>query len=100
MFDCVWPTRTAVCLALRLRDFAINILFPLSLTSLQIQRFGNAITAQGVLKLRNAQYAEDFEPMEASCTCICCRPWDQGGLAISRAYIYHIASKETVGAHL
>ncbi|KAF2262231.1 Queuine tRNA-ribosyltransferase [Lojkania enalia] len=74
MFDCVWPTRTA--------------------------RFGNAITHQGVLNLRNAAYAEDFGPIEDGCECICCRSQEIGGLGITRAYIYHVTAKETVGAHL
>lgn len=34
------------------------------------------------------------------CTCSCCLPSDKGGLGISRAYIHHLAAKETVGAHL
>ncbi|KAK5467559.1 hypothetical protein LTS15_000532 [Exophiala xenobiotica] len=74
MFDCVWPTRTA--------------------------RFGNAITSSGVLNLKHSRYAEDFGPVEEDCTCTCCRPKEDGGLGISRAYIYHLAAKETVGAHL
>ncbi|KIW20242.1 queuine tRNA-ribosyltransferase [Exophiala spinifera] len=74
MFDCVWPTRTA--------------------------RFGNAITSRGVLNLKHSRYAEDFGPVEEGCTCTCCRSKEDGGLGISRAYIYHLAAKETVGAHL
>ncbi|KAL8740676.1 MAG: hypothetical protein Q9184_008464, partial [Pyrenodesmia sp. 2 TL-2023] len=77
MFDCVWPTRTA--------------------------RFGNAITSAGNLNLRHATFATDFRPIEATCTCPCCRPEtpDGGsGLGITRAYIHHVAAKETVGAHL
>ncbi|KAK6366188.1 hypothetical protein LTS17_010694 [Exophiala oligosperma] len=74
MFDCVWPTRTA--------------------------RFGNAITSRGVLNLKHSRYAEDFGPVEEGCTCTCCRSKENGGLGISRAYIYHLAAKETVGAHL
>ena len=74
MFDCVWPTRTA--------------------------RFGNAITDTGVLNLKSAQYAEDFGPVTPGCRCTCCRDPDDGGLGITRAYIYHLAAKETVGAHL
>ncbi|CAG8972173.1 hypothetical protein HYALB_00007315 [Hymenoscyphus albidus] len=73
MFDCVWPTRTA--------------------------RFGNAITKHGVLNLRNAKYASDFGPLEDGCDCLCCRRGD-GGLNVTRAFINHIAGKETVGAHL
>ncbi|KAJ2976315.1 hypothetical protein NQ176_g5024 [Zarea fungicola] len=71
MFDCVWPTRTA--------------------------RFGNAITRQGVLNIRNAKFGNDFGPIEDGCGCLCCR---EGGLGITRAYIYHNTSKETVAAHL
>jgi len=74
MFDCVWPTRTA--------------------------RFGNAITSIGTLNLRNASYATDFTPIEPGCGCVCCRSPEKGGLGITKAYINHVASKETVGAHL
>ncbi|KAL2422101.1 Queuine tRNA-ribosyltransferase catalytic subunit [Exophiala dermatitidis] len=74
MFDCVWPTRTA--------------------------RFGNAITSQGVLNIKHARYEKDFGPVEPGCTCTCCRSKEKGGLGITRAYIHHIAAKETVGAHL
>ena len=72
MFDCVWPTRTA--------------------------RFGNAITKYGVLNMRHARYANDFGPLEEGCGCKCCRK--EGGLGVTRAFVHHIAAKETVGAHL
>ncbi|KAE8350185.1 hypothetical protein BDV28DRAFT_159853 [Aspergillus coremiiformis] len=74
MFDCVWPTRTA--------------------------RFGNAVVPSGSLNLRNHTFAQDFRPVQDDCTCTICRPKDQGGLGITRAYIHHLAAKETVGAHL
>lgn len=74
MFDCVWPTRTA--------------------------RFGNAITATGTFNLRHAAYVNDFRPVEEGCKCTCCRPESEGGLGITRAYIHHVAAKETAGAHL
>jgi tRNA-guanine family transglycosylase len=75
MFDCVWPTRTA--------------------------RFGNAITRHGVLNLKHSRYSEDFGPVEEGCKCTTCRPKNENdGLAVSRAYIHHLAAKETVGAHL
>jgi queuine tRNA-ribosyltransferase len=64
------------------------------------QRFGNAITAYGVKNLRNAAYSEDFSPIEEGCKCTCCRPPEEGGLGITRAYIYHVTAKETAGAHL
>jgi len=74
MFDCVWPSRTA--------------------------RFGNAITSVGTLNLRHASFSADFAPIEEGCQCSCCRPQAEGGLGITRAYVHHLASKETVGAHL
>ena len=74
MFDCVWPTRTA--------------------------RFGNAVTSTGTLNLRHAVFANDFGPVEEGCGCTCCRPVEEGGLGLTRAYIYHVAAKETAGAHL
>ncbi|TVY46075.1 Queuine tRNA-ribosyltransferase catalytic subunit [Lachnellula occidentalis] len=73
MFDCVWPTRTA--------------------------RFGDAITKHGVLKLRSAKYCDDFGPVEEGCGCVCCRK-GEGSLGVTRAFVHHLAAKETVGAHL
>ena len=64
------------------------------------QRFGNAIVSTGTLNLRHSSFANDFTAIEADCTCPCCRPEVEGGLGITRAYIYHVASKETAGAHL
>jgi len=64
------------------------------------QRFGNAITSTGVLNLKHASYANDFGPVEDGCKCTCCRSPDDGGLGITRAYIHHVAAKETAGAHL
>ncbi len=64
------------------------------------QRFGNAITAYGVLNLKHARFAADFSSIEPNCTCTSCQPTEDGGLGITRAYIYHLAAKETVGAHL
>lgn len=74
MFDCVWPTRTA--------------------------RFGAAVTKAGVVNLRNSKFSRDFGPVEEGCRCACCRSVEDGGMGISRAYINHNASKETVAAHL
>ncbi|CAK7222537.1 hypothetical protein SBRCBS47491_004897 [Sporothrix bragantina] len=78
MFDCVWPTRTA--------------------------RFGNAITRHGMLNIKHQRYADDFGPIEEGCGCQCCRPSpedpESGRPAITRAFVHHNASKETVAAHL
>lgn len=92
MFDCVWPTRTAVS-NLLLRNLVQT-------SSYWGKRFGNAVTSFGALNLRHGKYAEDFSPVEEGCSCICCRPSSQGGLGVTRAYIYHLAAKETAGAHL
>jgi tRNA-guanine transglycosylase len=93
MFDCVWPTRTAVSL------FTTTPFFRLTDTLLP-QRFGNAITSTGVLNLRHATYASDFSPVDPICKCTICRPASSGGLGLTRAYIHHVAAKETAGAHL
>lgn len=53
-----------------------------------------------MLNLRNASHSRSFIPIDPDCSCTCCRSTDEGGLAITRAYIFHIAGKETVGAHL
>jgi len=74
MFDCVWPTRTA--------------------------RFGNAVTKAGVLNLKSQKYDADFGPIEADCACAACRPTDEGGMGVTRAFLHHNVSKETVAAHL
>jgi queuine tRNA-ribosyltransferase len=50
--------------------------------------------------MNNAMYATDFGPVDPDCQCTICRPREEGGLGITRAYIHHLASKETVGAHL
>lgn len=65
-----------------------------------LQRFGNAITSTGILNLKHATYAHDFGAIEEGCACTCCRPRSEGGLEITRAYIHHIAAKETAGAHV
>lgn len=68
MFDCVLPSRSG--------------------------RNGQAFTATGPINIRNAQFAEDLEPLDASCTCSVCQTY-------SRAYLHHlIRSKEILGAML
>lgn len=67
MFDCVFPTRTA--------------------------RFGHALVASGDLSLKQKQYAYDFRPIDATCSCLTCRS------GISRALLHAIVTKETVGCH-
>ena len=68
MFDCVLPTRTA--------------------------RTGSAITWQGRLNLRNARYARDPEPLDATCDCLACTTF-------SRAYLRHLVNQsELLGLRL
>jgi queuine tRNA-ribosyltransferase len=68
MFDCVLPTRIA--------------------------RNGTCMTSSGRLVIRNAQYAEDFGPLDPECSCYTCRNY-------SRAYIRHlIKAEETFGIRL
>ena len=68
MFDCVLPTR--------------------------LGRTGAAMTAHGRLNLRNARFARDPRPLDATCGCPTCRRF-------SRAYIRHlVAQKELLGMRL
>lgn len=68
MFDCVLPTRIA--------------------------RNGTCMTSQGRLVIKNAQYAEDFRPIDEKCDCYACRNY-------TRAYIRHlIKCNETFGIRL
>jgi queuine tRNA-ribosyltransferase len=68
MFDCVLPTRNA--------------------------RNGYLFTHQGVLKIRNARYAEDSGPLDPECACATCRNY-------SRAYLRHLdRCNEMLGARL
>jgi queuine tRNA-ribosyltransferase len=68
MFDCVLPTRIA--------------------------RNGTVFTSKGKVVIGNAQYAEDFAPMDDECDCYACRNF-------SRAYVRHLfKAKEILGARL
>lgn len=57
MMDCVLPTRIA--------------------------RNGTFMTSRGRLVIRNAQYAQDFTPIDPECDCYTCRNY-------TRAYIRHL----------
>ncbi|MDR2834290.1 MAG: tRNA guanosine(34) transglycosylase Tgt [Streptococcaceae bacterium] len=68
MFDCVLPTRIA--------------------------RNGTCMTSAGRLVVKNAQYAEDFRPLDEKCDCYVCQNY-------TRAYIRHlIKCDETFGIRL
>ena len=57
MFDCVIPTRSG--------------------------RFARAYTSEGEKNIRNAKYADDAAPLDASCPCPACTQY-------SRAYLHHL----------
>lgn len=66
MFDCVLPTRLA--------------------------RHGTVFTHQGKITVRNAGFAEDFNPIDPECDCYVCKNY-------SRAYIRHLIKAEEMLAH-
>ena len=79
-------------------ELDLNTLF---LYTDQFQRFGNAITSDGVLNLRGARFSSDFSPIDTQCKCVCCRSTeDNDGLGVTKALVHSIANKETAGAHL
>jgi queuine tRNA-ribosyltransferase len=57
MFDCVMPTRNA--------------------------RNGHLFTSEGIIRIRNAKYAQDTGPLDPACDCYTCRNY-------SRAYLRHL----------
>jgi queuine tRNA-ribosyltransferase len=68
MFDCVLPTRIA--------------------------RHGAAMTSNGRINIKAAQYKEDFTPLDNECDCYTCRNY-------TRAYIRHLyVCDETLGKRL
>ena len=77
MFDCVMPTRNA--------------------------RNGWIFTRYGDLKIRNARYRDDLQPIDEACHCPVCRPTAHGDdrPAFTRSYLYHLQKvQEILGAHL
>jgi queuine tRNA-ribosyltransferase len=68
MFDCVMPTRNA--------------------------RNGWIFTRFGDIKIKNARYKDDKEPLDPTCSCYTCRNF-------SRAYLHHLhRAQEILGARL
>lgn len=59
MFDCVLATRIA--------------------------RNGTALTSKGKIVVRNAEYKEDFSPLDEECGCYCCRHY-------TKAYLRHLVN--------
>jgi len=68
MFDCVMPTRNA--------------------------RNGFLFTSKGMVRIRNAKYADDIGPVDDECSCYTCKNY-------SRSYLRHLdKSKEILGSRL
>jgi queuine tRNA-ribosyltransferase len=68
MFDCVMPTRNA--------------------------RNGHLFTSNGIVRIRNARYEKDLQPLDAQCTCYTCAHY-------TRAYLRHLdRCNEILGARL
>jgi len=68
MFDCVLPTRNA--------------------------RNGWLFTRFGDIKIRNARYRDDTQPLDNTCSCYCCSNF-------TRAYLHHLQrANEILGARL
>jgi queuine tRNA-ribosyltransferase len=67
MFDCVLPTREA--------------------------RHGTALTSQGSLSIKNAQYARDYSPLDSECDCYTCRNY-------SRSYLRHLFKANEIMSHM
>lgn len=66
LFDCVLPTRIA--------------------------RNGTAMTRFGKLVIRNAEFADDFTPVDPTCNCYTCKNY-------SRAYIRHLLKADEIFGH-
>jgi len=58
MFDCVLPTRNA--------------------------RNGQLFTSEGIVRIKNAQYRENLNPLDKNCECYTCKNY-------TRAYLHHLA---------
>jgi queuine tRNA-ribosyltransferase len=65
LFDCVMPTRNA--------------------------RNASLMTSQGVVIVKNAEYAEDFSPLDPECDCPTCRNY-------TRAYLRHLFKAGEISA--
>lgn len=90
MFDCVFPTRTAV--SCKEKEEEENI--PVYAKKIFLQRFGNALTMHGTVSLKSGKYAADFGPIEEGCDCSTCKNY-------TRSYVHLcVTTKDTVGCHL
>ena len=121
MYDCVFPTRTAVssyliheslschdnpkfkislaCMSVRLclslYPFVSACLSASACLSLHssLQRFGTALVPWGRVDLRQKEFARDFRPIDSECPCSTCRMY-------TRAFLHVlITQKETVACN-
>lgn len=91
MFDCVFPTRTAV----RLKQiFSLSSFRKIILMIFIIfQRFGCALVKNGQLNLKQNKYNNDFNKIDDECPCSTCKRY-------TRAYLHSIVTVETAACHL
>ena len=82
MFDCVFPTRTAVMEGVQIcgadrggrRSMGRTRGGPfLPPNPFSPQRFGSALGPWGSLQLKNRQFAKDFRPIDEECDCPTCQ---------------------------
>lgn len=91
MFDCVFPTRTAV--RLLYHNLRFKKPFVVFNSPFIFQRFGCALIPSGQLNLRLHKYRDDITPIDSSCQCSTCKRY-------TRAYLHSIVTVETVACHL
>lgn len=87
MFDCVFPTRTAVGFLYLTKNKRLLFIY------FFFQRFGCALVRTGQLNLKQSKYAKDFRPIDAECKCTTC-------IRYTRAYIHGIVTSHSVACHL
>ena len=88
MFDCVFPTRTAVSI------FHCTLTYsPYDNLFYFYQRFGCALVETGQLNLKLKSFAQDFRPIDDNCECSTCKRY-------TRAYLHTIATIEPVACNI
>lgn len=84
MFDCVFPTRTAVrpwaggrwgSLVGDKEEVGLGRgkTWVTTFACLLPQRFGSALVPTGTLQLKKKQYEKDFRPIDPACACPTCQ---------------------------
>jgi hypothetical protein len=83
-----YPIDLLVCVALGVDMF--DCVWPC-----RTARFGTAIVPTGLMPLRKKQYEEDLSVIDPDCACSTCKEHKY-----SRAYLHHMATKESLACHL